>query len=204
MAPERTRQRIADAALELFVAHGYAAVTVAEVARAAGVTEKTVFNHFRAKADLVYGEDAAFETALLTGVRARPRGEPVAKAAQRFLLDRYRRFSLDPASRRRTGALARLVADSPELREHERRVHARYADALAALIAEEQRATPYDVRPRVAAAAVLAVHRESIAAVRRAVLAGAPDAEVANVAVTAARKGFALLDQGLGRYAARR
>jgi AcrR family transcriptional regulator len=43
--------------MRLFARDGFDAVTVAEVARAAGVTEKTVFNHFETKEDLVYSED---------------------------------------------------------------------------------------------------------------------------------------------------
>jgi AcrR family transcriptional regulator len=40
---EQTRQLIADTARRLFAERGFEAVTVAEVARAAGVAEKTVF-----------------------------------------------------------------------------------------------------------------------------------------------------------------
>ena len=61
-----TRRRIAETALRLFAGRGFDAVTVAEVARAAGVTEKTVFNHFETKEDLVYSEDRAFEAELFT------------------------------------------------------------------------------------------------------------------------------------------
>jgi AcrR family transcriptional regulator len=201
---QETRRRIAETALDLFAEHGFDAVTVAQVARAAGVTEKTVFNHFRAKEDLVYGGDAAFESALLTSVRDRPRREPVSRAAERFFLDRYRRLEADPAGRRRARTLAALVAASPALRAHERTVHARYADALADLVAAEQRAGPDDIRPRVAAEALLTVHRESIAAIRRAILADLPDAQLAAHAVATIRRGFTLLDGGLGRYAAKR
>jgi len=49
----QTREAIAQAAMALFVEHGFDAVTVADVARAADVSEKTVFNYFPAKEDLV-------------------------------------------------------------------------------------------------------------------------------------------------------
>jgi AcrR family transcriptional regulator len=42
----QTRDSIALAAMELFQARGFDDVTVAEVAHAAGVSDKTVFNHF--------------------------------------------------------------------------------------------------------------------------------------------------------------
>jgi len=196
-----TRQRIAETALGLFARRGFDAVTVAEVAAAAGVTEKTVFNHFRSKEELVYSEDATFQAALLDAVGRRPPREPALAAARAFFLQRYERVRIDPAGRRRAVVLAELVAGSPALRAREREIHARYADALAALIATEQDAPPEDMRPRLAAEAIVAVHRETVAAVRRALLAQAPDEEVAARAARVAREGFALLAGGLARYA---
>lgn len=198
-----TRRRIADTAFGLFARRGFDAVTVAEVAAAAGVTEKTVFNHFRAKEDLVYSEDAAFAAALLDAVGGRPPREPALSAAARFFLQRYERMKLDPDGRHRAAVLAELVATSAALRARERQIHARYADALTELIATEQDAEPDDIRPRLAAEAIIAVHRESVATIRRALLAGVPDDEVAARALRAAREAFALLANGFGGYAAR-
>ena len=50
---QRTREDIAAAAMALFSARGFDDVTVADVARAADVSEKTVFNYFPTKEDLV-------------------------------------------------------------------------------------------------------------------------------------------------------
>lgn len=51
---QRTRAAIMDAALALFTSRGFEAVTTAEVARTAEVSEATVFNYFATKEDLVY------------------------------------------------------------------------------------------------------------------------------------------------------
>lgn len=48
-----TRERLSDAALDLFGRHGYDATTVAQIAAAAGVTEMTFFRHFGSKADVL-------------------------------------------------------------------------------------------------------------------------------------------------------
>ncbi|MGH8916994.1 MAG: TetR/AcrR family transcriptional regulator, partial [Actinomycetes bacterium] len=57
----QTRARIAEVAAGLFVERGYDAVTVAEIARQAGVSSVTVFNHFPRKEDLYLdrADDAA-------------------------------------------------------------------------------------------------------------------------------------------------
>src|SRR6195952_5891841 len=48
----QTRAKIREVANRLFMERGYDAVTVAEVAREAGVSSVTVFNHFPRKEDL--------------------------------------------------------------------------------------------------------------------------------------------------------
>jgi AcrR family transcriptional regulator len=58
----------------MFVERGFDAVSVAAVARAAEVSEATVFNYFPTKEDLVYQGMEAFETELLAAVRDRPAG----------------------------------------------------------------------------------------------------------------------------------
>src|SRR5690349_19479268 len=48
-----TRQQLADTAAQMFMARGFDAVRVTEVADACGVSEKTVFNYFPTKEALV-------------------------------------------------------------------------------------------------------------------------------------------------------
>lgn len=50
---EMTRQHIADTAARLFATAGYDDVSVVDVARAAEVSDQTVYNYFPAKQDLV-------------------------------------------------------------------------------------------------------------------------------------------------------
>lgn len=47
----QTRRAIADAALRLATEHGYANVTVAQIAAAAGVSRRTISNYYSSKAD---------------------------------------------------------------------------------------------------------------------------------------------------------
>lgn len=190
---QRTREQIAATALRLFAERGFEAVTVAEVARTAGVTEKTVFNHFATKEDLVYGGDERFEAALADAVDARPPGTPVAAAVGAFLLDRYATFGDDPRRRERHDVLARLVASSPVLQARERQLLARYAVTLREHIARELGAADDDLRPQVVAEALIAAHGAVIAAFRRATLSGAAPEQFAPRVLAAAREAFGLL-----------
>src|SRR6058998_2688919 len=81
---QRTRQAIADAAMRLFVERGFDHVTVAEVAEAAGVSDKTVFNYFPTKEDLFYDEVPAREEALRQAIRGRRPGESILAALRRL------------------------------------------------------------------------------------------------------------------------
>jgi AcrR family transcriptional regulator len=198
----QTRDRIATTAMELFAEHGFDAVPVSEIARAAGVTEKTVFNHFAAKEDLVYDHDTRFEAALLAAVH--DRGEvPVLTAVRDFLLTRYAAMPADAGTQARHRALAALVTGSDTLRAREHAILARYADRLAAVIAADQRGAGVDLRPRVVADALVAVHRAAVEAFRRGALDGRPPAEYGPHVLAAAEQAFALLAHGLDDFATR-
>ena len=51
---QQTRELIAETARRLFTERGFERVTVAEIARAAEVSEQTVFNYFPTKEELVF------------------------------------------------------------------------------------------------------------------------------------------------------
>src|SRR6476660_8588687 len=74
---QATREQIARVAMQLFAKRGFDAVTVAEVADAAGVSEKTVFNYFPVKEDLVFGGGEGRWAALLDAIENRPAGAPL-------------------------------------------------------------------------------------------------------------------------------
>ncbi|MGM3389577.1 TetR/AcrR family transcriptional regulator [Stutzerimonas stutzeri] len=54
-----TRQRIAEAALSLFLANGYHGTTLDDIAAAAGISRRTFFSYFKSKDDIIlFGLDA--------------------------------------------------------------------------------------------------------------------------------------------------
>src|SRR3954452_16195921 len=83
---EATRRLIAATARRLFSERGFDGVTVAEIARAADVAEKTVFNYFPTKEDLFYSRLEAFEEELLEAVRDRAPDESISAAFRTFIM----------------------------------------------------------------------------------------------------------------------
>ena len=201
---EQTRLLLAETARRLFAERGFEAVSVAEVARAAEVSEATVFNYFPTKEDLVYGGLERFEDELLAAVRERPPGEAILAAFGRFVLEpRGFLAAEDAASAGRLVEVSRMIAASPALLAREREIFDRYTRSLAALIAAETRARPDDPAPAVAAAALIGVHRAMIEHVRRHLLAGDVDLRRLRRGVRAAgTRALALLEAGLGGYGA--
>src|SRR5580658_10627891 len=78
----RTRARIADAAVVMFARKGFEAVSVADVAQAAEVSEQTVYNYFSTKEALVLDEAEAFAERFRAMVRERDGGMTVLDAVR--------------------------------------------------------------------------------------------------------------------------
>jgi AcrR family transcriptional regulator len=200
---EQTRRLIAETARRLFAERGFDAVTVAEVARAADVSEGTVFNYFRTKEDLFYGEMEDFETALVEAVRERARGESVATAFRRFVLERSVRLAAEEVADV-VATAARIVNGSPALQAREREIVADYTRSLAALIADETGAEAGDVVPQAVATALMGVQRALVDHVRASVMSGRRGPELAAGVRSQGRRAFARLERGLRDYAVKR
>lgn len=54
---EPTRERLVEAAIDLFTAYGYAATTVDQIAQRAGVSPRTFFRHFPDKEEVLFADD---------------------------------------------------------------------------------------------------------------------------------------------------
>ena len=202
---QETRQRIAETARRLFAERGFERVSVAEVARAADVSQQTVFNYFPTKEDLVFWRLGSFEDELLQTIRDRDQGESILAAFGRFILAQRGLLGRpDPESRERLAAVTNTITQSPALLAREQQIFARYTESLAALIADEQRADAADMRPWVAANAMMGAHRALVSHARRRVAEGARSPRLAREVRAAAEQALALLAEGLGNYGATR
>jgi AcrR family transcriptional regulator len=197
---QETRAKIVDAAAELFAERGFDTVSVMEIARRAGVVEKTVFNHFPVKEGLVFDADPPIRAALLDAVRRRPAGESVSAAAGSFVVAAVSLLS-SPEAAAGVAQMARVIRGSRTLQVREREILGDLTNALAGLIAEETGARPEHIEPWLAAHAVLGLYASLLELARDQVLAGVRGPELSAELRRQGRRGLSLLQFGLAGYA---
>jgi AcrR family transcriptional regulator len=198
----QTRQLIFDTAHRLFGERDFESVTVAEIARAAEVSEVTVFNYFPTKEDLFFGGMQFFEDQLIDAVRNRARGQSAVRAFSRRVLE----GAPGLASKERVAAIkraAQAISASSSLAVRERNIVRHYMLELAALLAAETGAAPDDVEPLAAAATLMVVHRMLVDHVRQQVVAGSRGSRLVEDFKSEARRAFRRLENGLGDYEVR-
>ena len=153
----RTRTAIRAAALSLTKERGYAAMTVDDVAALAGVSRRTVFNHFSSKADLLVLAPEAPEPQALeafvngTGTLLEDLGALLTSGAEAVESERGWLLSFPE-----------IVRDNPEV---ERAIHERLrAVALSLIDAAGRRlgTAPDDPRTRAVVALAMGIQRSSV------------------------------------------
>jgi AcrR family transcriptional regulator len=200
---ERTRALIAETARRLFVERSYEAVSVAEIAREAEVSEATVFNYFLTKEELVYSRLEAFEEKMLAAVRDRAEGESITAAFAHFIsTPRGMLASRDPKEVEELAGISRMIAASPALLARERQIFDAYTDSLAGLIAEETGAAPDSTEPWVVANALLGIHRASVDHARRRIAAGVRNPGLTRSVRRQITQALDALNAGLADYGA--
>lgn len=197
----QTREAIAQAAMALFVEHGFDAVTVADVARAADVSEKTVFNYFPAKEDLVLHGGEERRAALIEAIRTRPEGMSIVEPFRAATMEFVDRVEHDPVES--IVALPRLVAGSRSLRDRLFLGWEEEAARLAPVIAEETGAPAGDLVPAVMTRTLAWTHRLVFRAAFQRLLAGEDQRVVAADLRDQARRAYEALERGLAGYGAK-
>ncbi len=127
----QTRARIREVANRLFLERGYDAVTVAEIAREAGVSSVTVFNHFPRKEDLFLDRTEDAVEFLRAAVRDRAPGVDMLASLRAHSLALFdARGPLSGVDERST-PFYRTVAGSPALVARAREIAAQLHGILA-------------------------------------------------------------------------
>lgn len=149
----QTRQVIQAHALRLFLAQGYDATTVEEIAAAAGVSHMTFFRHFPTKESVVDTDD--YDPMIAGLIADRPSAEDPLTAIHQALLEGL--AAILPEGRDALLTRTRLILATPALRarlwENQHATERLFTEALAA---RHPPTEPPDLEMRVLAAAALA------------------------------------------------
>ncbi len=131
------RGRLEQAAFDLFLKRGYDQTTVADIAKRAGLTERTFFRHYADKREVLFGDASALRAEL---VRALGAVSPELSAIEAV------RITLETVSTRMRGRLSlarerrRIIAAHPDLQERDVNKRSTLTDALEAGL--QQRGVP--------------------------------------------------------------
>ena len=128
---QRTRELIASSALELFGQRGYHATTVADIAVAAEISERTVFTYFATKEDILFADHAEFRERLGQALEQRAPGSSALDTLRDFVVENL--SSIDESSRLRW----EIVSHDEHLLSHQRARQVELGDTIASAVAEE-------------------------------------------------------------------
>jgi AcrR family transcriptional regulator len=194
-----TRDAIAATARRLFAARGFEDVTVAEVAAAADVSEKTVFNHFATKEDLAFAGGEARLSQLLADVAQRPAGTSVLgvfRATTDAMIDGLATMTEDDDF----FVLSRIIRGSRVLQERLTTGWEHEVAALARVIAETAGADDDDVVPAIVARTLSWTHRTIVGLALAGLLAGEDPRQLAARLRVASARAYDQIATGLGGY----
>jgi AcrR family transcriptional regulator len=195
------REAIAATARRLFAERGFDAVTVAEVAAAAQVSEKTVFNYFPTKEDLAFAGREEGIAQFVTAIAERPPGSTV--------LDVFRGMTHTVLDVLVAGGdedlltVARIIRGSRVLQERLTVGWEAGAGAITAAVAETSGAGDDDLLPAIVARALWFTHRSTFRAALTGLLAGEDREQLAARLRVAADRAYDQLAGGLGDYGRR-
>ena len=198
----RTRQEISDVATRLFAEHGFEQVTLSQIAAAADVSVKTIFNHFGSKEELYFDRTDEVRASLVATIAERPSGVTVLEALRRLLTDNLGPLRGhgwdgidDPEGFERLRRFLATQEASPALRARRRTIGEELVEELVPVLASElDRRTDDDAVAALAAMLVAALDvRDRV--LRAAVAARLPGQEVR-------RRVAAVVDASFARPAA--
>lgn len=133
------RERLAGAALELFVERGYEATTVADIAARAGLTERTFFRQYSDKREVLFGDPNEYLAVFTDAVAGAPAEASPFDAITAALRASGEWFAgRHPYARRR----AAVIDANPALQEREQVKRLHLTEAIAASLVDRGVAAP--------------------------------------------------------------
>lgn len=195
------RDAIAGAARRLFAERGFDAVTVTEIATAADVSEKTVFNHFPTKEDLAFAGREDGLNRLVADITARPPGTSVLdvfRSLTATVIDDFVAHGNEDLL-----MVAKIIRHSRTLQERLTVGWESGAAAITVAIAETTDAADDDLVPGVVARTLWWTHRSIFLAALQGLLAEEGREQLVTRLRVAADRAYAQLASGLSEYGRR-
>jgi AcrR family transcriptional regulator len=143
---QATRERLARAAMALFLERGFEATTIDDIAAAADVSRRSFFHYFASKEDVVTAWQEGAAAALVAEVVGRPAGESMLTAAENAIAAALKR--IDPAE---AAAMSRLKRDNPALRARDQLKYEKLERALAEGLSQRARTKSDKLKARLVA-----------------------------------------------------
>jgi AcrR family transcriptional regulator len=171
----QTRARISQVATRLFFERGFDTVTVAEVAKEAGVSSVTVFNHFPRKEDLLLDRAVDARDLLRSAVRSRGEGVDVLASLRDTALRLVEEGNGLAAISDRSTPFFRTVASSPALIARAREIAAELQRTLAGELEQDSR---FEGDATLLAALFIAGYSTVVVENARRLIAGEPSSTV--------------------------
>ena len=195
------REAIAATARRLFAERGFDAVTVAEIAAAADVSEKTVFNHFPTKEDLAFAGREEGLMRLVADITERPPGTSVLdvfRALTATVID-----DLVAPGDEDLLTVARIIRRQPHAAGAPDRGVGVGGRGVTAAIAETSGAADDDLVPAIVARTLWWTHRSIFLVALHGLLAEEDREQLVARLRVAADRAYDQLAGGLGEYGRR-
>jgi AcrR family transcriptional regulator len=151
---QRTRERIIDAAFELFGERGFEGTTIAHIAEAADIAPRTFFSYFPSKDDVVFHDFEASHAMVASWRRDREPGTNTIDALYSGISGMKGDLGDETLQEKRLRK--RLVRENESLAAHSQHVMGKLGDLIAEGVARDLGDEPDDLRPRLVAAAAAA------------------------------------------------
>ncbi|MEV8633039.1 TetR family transcriptional regulator [Streptosporangium sp. NPDC051023] len=193
----QTRQTISDIASGLFLQRGFDNVTVAEVAEAANVSAKTVFNYFPRKEDLFLDRFPEAAELISGTIRERPEGEEPLAALHRRILELLAQGHPLCAVNDGYRFFWKVVLDSPSLQARARELVDGLEELLGSLLAEAAGAPQGDPWSRVVASLAVSAYRTVYVITADRILAGEHAADIVGDHTDLLNRAFGSLERTL-------
>jgi AcrR family transcriptional regulator len=199
-----TRELISNTATRMFLAHGFDAVKVTDIARECDVAEKTVYNYFPTKESLLLDREEEMAESIREALGPAASKPPVAAAVELLAVQLDGILAAVPGGRRGVAQLRRfteLLESTPSLRAAQRDLDTRLVGVAAQAMADRAGLSPDVPEVQMAAQAILGLWRIQFGALRRYTAGGMTAAGGLREQVTAdVGRAARLIESGLWTF----